>query len=57
MSAARLRRSGTNPNALRFMRENPDWSGKLITKGGWDHAIVDELTPGPGDIVVHKIAL
>ena len=36
------------------MRANPDWSGKLITKGGWDHAIVDELTPGPGDIVVHK---
>ena len=41
-------------NALRFMRDNPDWSGKLITKGGWDHAIVDELTPGPGDIVVSK---
>ena len=41
-------------NALKYMRANPDWSGKLITKGGWDHAIVDELTPGPGDIVVHK---
>lgn len=41
-------------NALKYMRANPEWSGKLITKGGWDHAIVDELTPGPGDIVVHK---
>ena len=41
-------------NALRFMRANPDWSGKLITKGTWDHAIVDELTPAAGDIVVGK---
>jgi ureidoacrylate peracid hydrolase len=41
-------------NALRFMRDNPDWSGKLITKGGWDHAIVDALQPGPGDLVVQK---
>ncbi len=41
-------------NALKYMRANPEWSGKLITKGGWDHAIVDELTPEPGDTVVHK---
>lgn len=41
-------------NALRFMRENPDWSGRLITRGGWDHAIVDELTPAPGDLVIQK---
>ena len=41
-------------NALRFMRDNPDWSGKLITKGTWDHAIVDELTPSAGDLVVSK---
>jgi ureidoacrylate peracid hydrolase len=41
-------------NALRYMRENPEWAGKLITKGGWDHAIVDELAPRPGDIVVPK---
>lgn len=41
-------------NALRFMRDNPDWSGRLITRGGWDHAIVDELAPGGGDLVVQK---
>lgn len=41
-------------NALRFMRANPDWSGKLITKGTWDHAIVDELKPADDDIVVGK---
>lgn len=41
-------------NALRFMRDNPDWSGRLITRGGWDHAIVDELAPGSGDLVVQK---
>ena len=41
-------------NALRYMRDNPDWAGKLITPGGWDHAIVDALTPAPGDIVVPK---
>lgn len=41
-------------NALRFMRDNPDYSGKLITKGTWDYAIVDELTPRPGDLVIAK---
>jgi ureidoacrylate peracid hydrolase len=41
-------------NALRFMRDNPDWSGKLITPGGWDYDIVSELAPQPGDIVVPK---
>jgi ureidoacrylate peracid hydrolase len=41
-------------NALRFMRDNPDYRGELITKGGWDHAIVDELTPAAGDVVVDK---
>lgn len=41
-------------NALRYMRDNPDQAGKLITKGGWDHAIVDGLQPGPGDVVVQK---
>ena len=41
-------------NALKFMRANPDYDAKLITRGTWDHEIVDELTPGPGDIVVPK---
>lgn len=41
-------------NALRYMRENPDWTGKLLIKGTWDHAIVDELAPAPGDLVIQK---
>jgi ureidoacrylate peracid hydrolase len=41
-------------NALRHMRAHPETAGQLITRGGWDHAIVDELTPGPDDIVVPK---
>ena len=41
-------------NALRHMREHPETAGQLITRGGWDHAIVDALTPGPGDLVVPK---
>lgn len=41
-------------NALRYMRANSDWAGKLIAPGTWDHAIVDELAPAPGDIVVPK---
>jgi ureidoacrylate peracid hydrolase len=41
-------------NALRFMRDNPEYAGQLITRGTWDYAIVDELTPQPGDLVVPK---
>ena len=41
-------------NALKFMRANPGWDAKLITRGTWDHAIVDELAPKSGDIVVPK---
>ncbi|NOG73131.1 isochorismatase family protein [Roseicella sp. DB1501] len=41
-------------NALRFMRENEAYAGKLITHGTWDHEIVPALTPQPGDILVPK---
>ncbi len=41
-------------NALKYMRANPGLAGTLLSKGGWDYAIVDELTPQPGDIVVQK---
>ncbi|HEY0214266.1 MAG TPA: pyrimidine utilization protein B [Paenirhodobacter sp.] len=41
-------------NALKHMRANPELQGTLLSKGGWDYAIVDELTPQPGDIVVPK---
>ena len=41
-------------NALKFMRANPEYDAKLITRGTWDHEIVGELAPAPGDIVVPK---
>jgi ureidoacrylate peracid hydrolase len=41
-------------NALKHMRANPDLQGQLLAKGGWDYAIVDELKPQPGDILVPK---
>ncbi len=41
-------------NALKFMRANEAYAGRLITHGTWDHAIVPELAPEPGDIVVPK---
>ncbi len=41
-------------NALKTMRARPELHGTLLAKGTWDYAIVDELTPQPGDIVVPK---
>ncbi|MEM6666720.1 MAG: cysteine hydrolase family protein [Pseudomonadota bacterium] len=41
-------------NALRVMRERPELRGKLLAKGGWDYALIDELVPGPDDIVLPK---
>jgi ureidoacrylate peracid hydrolase len=41
-------------NALKTMRARPDLHGKLLAKGTWDYAIVDELTPRPGDMLVPK---
>ena len=41
-------------NALKFMRANEAYAGRLITHGTWDHEIVPELAPQPGDIVVPK---
>lgn len=41
-------------NALKTMRSQPELSGKLLAKGGWDYALVDQLTPQPGDIVLPK---
>lgn len=41
-------------NALKTMRARPDLKGTLLAKGTWDYAIVDALTPKPGDIVVPK---
>jgi ureidoacrylate peracid hydrolase len=40
--------------AMRLMCAKPELMGKLLTEGGWDFAIVDELAPHPSDIVVVK---
>jgi len=49
----------TSPNwhkelAMHLMRTRPELKGKLLTEGTWDFAIVDELAPLPGDLVVVK---
>ncbi|WP_116134661.1 isochorismatase family protein [Tropicimonas sp. IMCC34043] len=41
-------------NPLKFMRANPDYRGKLITKGSWDYQFVDQIQPAPGEVVLHK---
>lgn len=40
--------------ALVLMRERPELAGKLLVHGTWDFAIVDELKPEPGDVVIPK---
>ena len=40
--------------ALRMMRARPELAGKLLIDGTWDAAIVDELKPQPGDLVIRK---
>lgn len=40
--------------AMRTMRARPELKGKLLTEGTWDFAIVDEVAPQPGDLVVLK---
>ena len=39
---------------IRMMNCRPELKGKLVTEGTWDFAIVDELAPQPGDIVIVK---
>lgn len=41
-------------NALRVMRQQAGLDGKLLSKGGWDYALVEALAPQAGDIVVAK---
>lgn len=41
-------------NALKTMRARPELHGSLLTRGGWDYALVDALQPLPGDIVIPK---
>jgi ureidoacrylate peracid hydrolase len=41
-------------NALKLMHEKPELKGELLTKGGWDYAFVDALSPVDGEYVVAK---
>lgn len=36
------------------MRRRPELQGKLMIVGTWDYALVDDLKPGPQDLVIHK---
>jgi ureidoacrylate peracid hydrolase len=40
--------------ALASMHRQPELKGKYLTIGSWDWQIVDELSPGEGDIAVDK---
>jgi len=40
--------------ALRMMACRPELKGTILTEGTWDFAIVDELEPQSGDLVVVK---
>jgi ureidoacrylate peracid hydrolase len=40
--------------AMNLMNSRPELKGKLLTEGTWDFAIVEELKPEPGDLVVIK---
>lgn len=41
-------------NALKTMRKKPELEGRFLAKGGWDYALVDELTPQEGDWIIPK---
>ena len=40
--------------AMHLMCSRPELKGKLLTQGTWDFALVDELAPQAGDLVVTK---
>jgi ureidoacrylate peracid hydrolase len=44
-------------SGIRLMNCRPELKGQLVTEGTWDFAIVDELAPQPGDIVIVKTRL
>jgi ureidoacrylate peracid hydrolase len=41
-------------NPLKLMRNRPELSGRILTHDTWDYEFVDEMKPGPDDIVVPK---
>jgi len=40
--------------AMNLMCSRPGLKGKLLTEGTWDAEIVQDLAPGPADIVINK---
>jgi ureidoacrylate peracid hydrolase len=40
--------------AMHLMNARPELKGKLLVEGTWDFAVVDELAPRDGDLVVVK---
>ena len=40
--------------AMPLMCARPELHGLLLTEGSWDFAVVDDLAPRPGDIVITK---
>lgn len=40
--------------AMTLMNRRPELKGQLLTEGTWDFAVVDELQPHAGDLVVVK---
>jgi ureidoacrylate peracid hydrolase len=40
--------------AMCMMGRREEWKGKLLTEGTWDFALVDELAPVAGDLVIVK---
>jgi len=41
-------------SGLILMRKHPELKGKILTRGTWDEAVVDELKPTPTDIIIRK---
>jgi ureidoacrylate peracid hydrolase len=39
---------------LMMMNKKPEYKGKFLIRGTWDEAVVDELKPESGDIVIGK---
>ena len=40
--------------ALRYMRNNRDYQGKLITPGNWDFDFIESIKPRPGETTIVK---
>ena len=40
--------------AMRYLREHPEQTEPILTEGTWDFAIVDELQPLQGEVVIRK---